>query len=289
MQNRLVLSAVLTAALAAWSGAARADDGISQYFNNWYERVQQAQDSQPHWVTPLVTVTPRLEQEVRTDVLVEKLGTGADIDSYGNGRGLELIPTTTNELVLNAPTYIDRYRVNRASGFGDWPFLLVKQRLLSANESNGNYIVSAFLGVQAPIGSRAFTNHAWEITPTLAGGKGWGDFDVQATSGVTVPLGSETKIGTSVATNVALQYHLLRYFWPEVEFNWTAWADGVRGGKNQVFVTPGIIVGRFTLVGRIKALIGVGYQEALSPTLTKEPALTPVYDHAWVTTARLSF
>ena len=295
MQRRTLAVSLVMAGLAAWADTAHAQDvsvnesGISRYFQNWFARVQEAQDSQPHWMTPLVTVTPRLEQEVRADVYFEKLGNGSDVDSFGNGKGLELIPTTTNEVILNAPTYIHRYHFKPASGFGDWPFLLIKQRLLSANEENGNYILSAFLGLQAPIGDHTFTNHAWEITPTIAGGKGWGDFDVQATSGVTIPLGSEGKIGTSVATNVALQYHVLRYFWPEVEFNWTWWADGPRGGKNQVFVTPGIILGRFEISGRIKAIVGVGYQEALSPKLTKEPEITPVYDHAWVTTARLSF
>ena len=259
------------------------------YFANWFSRVEEAQSSQPHWMTPLVTVTPRLEQEVRTDVFFERLGNGNTLDSLGNGKGLELIPTTTNEVILNAPTYEDRWGRKPATGYGDWPFLLVKQRLLSANESSGNYIVSAFLGLQAPIGSKAFTNHAWTVTPTLAAGKGFGDFDIQATTGVSIPLGSETKIGTSVATNLALQYHLLTYLWPEVEVNWTAWADGLRGGKNQVFVTPGIIFGRLPISGRVKAIFGVGFQVAVSPKLTTEPVLTPLYDQSWVVTARITF
>ena len=293
MSSRTIPFALLLAALAASSRPAAAqsagtEDGISEYFSHWFDRVQEAQSSQPSWMTPLFTVTPRLEQEVRTDVIVEKAGNGALLDSYGNGKGLELIPTTTNEVILNAPTYIDRYN-KRASGFGDWPFLLVKQRLLSANAAHGDYIVTAFLGLQAPVGSRAFTNHAWTVSPTIAAGKGWGDFDIQATSGVAVPLGSETKIGLAVASNVALQYHVLRYFCPEVEFNWTVWSGGLRDGKNQLLVTPGIILGRFVLAGRLKAIFGVGYQEALSPKLTKEPVLTPLYDHGWVTTARLAF
>jgi len=38
---------------------------ISDYFSNWFARVEQAQASQSHWMTPLTTVTPRLEQELR--------------------------------------------------------------------------------------------------------------------------------------------------------------------------------------------------------------------------------
>ncbi len=66
------------------SGAASADDllngpvpdynpllvptvSLSDYFANWENRVHYAQSTQPHWMTPLVTVTPRLEQEVRYD------------------------------------------------------------------------------------------------------------------------------------------------------------------------------------------------------------------------------
>src|SRR5271167_3523527 len=37
--------------------------GIVGYFENWFPRVEDAQASQPHWMTPIVTVTPRLEQE----------------------------------------------------------------------------------------------------------------------------------------------------------------------------------------------------------------------------------
>ena len=135
----------------------------------------------------------------------------------------------------------------------------------------------------------AFTNHAWVITPTIAGGKGWGDFDIQATVGVPIPLAHEKIIGTSIVTNVAFQYHIAKYFWPEFEVNYTYWADGLRGGQNQVFLLPGIIIGRIPIYNRLKFVIGVGYQFAVSPHLKLEPALTPVYDHAWILSARLPF
>jgi hypothetical protein len=84
---------------------AASDSGISGYFQNWFNRVEQAQASQPHWMTPLVTVTPRLEQELRYDQFWEHLGTGANINTFGSGKGLEFIPTTTNEVLLNPPAY----------------------------------------------------------------------------------------------------------------------------------------------------------------------------------------
>jgi hypothetical protein len=263
--------------------------GISGYFANWFNRVEQAQASQPHWMTPIVTVTPRLEQELRYDQYWQNQGNGGALDTFGSGKGLELVPTTTNEVLINPPAYQERYNKKPASGWADAQFLVVKQRLLSANEQEGNYIVTAFLGVTAPTGTPAFTNRAWIITPTIAGGKGWGDFDIQATMGLPVPTAHTGTIGTSVATNVAFQYHLFNYFWPEFEINHTYWFGGLRGGKNQVFLTPGIILGRFEIYNRIKFIVGVGYQFSVAPPLTREPALTPTYDRAWILTTRLTF
>ena len=106
--------------------------------------------------------------------VLEHSGNGADLANFDSGKGLELIPTTSSEVLFNLPPYEERTNKKPAEGFGDWPVLTVKQRFISANAENGDYIVTGFLGVQAPIGVAAFTNHAWMITPTLAAGKGWG-------------------------------------------------------------------------------------------------------------------
>jgi len=262
---------------------------IADYFATWSDRVHAAQESQPHWITPLATVTPRLEQEFRYDQVSQQLATGAHIDNFDGGKGLELIPTTTNEILLNLPPFLERSIKNPKTGFNDWPFLTIKQRLISANEENGNYILSAFLGVQAPTGIPAFTNSSWIITPTLAGGIGWGDFDIQGTIGAPIPTRHESTIGTSIVTNVTFQYHFAEYFWPEVEINDTFWTDGLHGGKNQIFLTPGIVLGRFPLFGGTKAIVGAGYQFAISPNVTTEPVLTPTYNHALILSARMAF
>ncbi len=97
-------------------------------------------------------------------------------------------------------------------------------------------------------------------------------------------------IGTALVTNVALQYHIFEYFWPEVEFNDTYWFDGLSGGLNQLFITPGVIVGRFPIGGTAKLIFGLGYQVAVDPSPTRlKPVLTPTYDHAWVLTSRMAF
>src|SRR5271167_2242842 len=130
--SRLSLMAAAVALFPAFALADSADD-VTNYFDNWYARVAAAQDSQPHWMTPLATVTPRLEQEFRYDQYWEHTGTGADVDLFDSGKGLELIPTTTNEILINLPPYEERSIKSPASGWGDWPVLTVKQRLFSAN------------------------------------------------------------------------------------------------------------------------------------------------------------
>lgn len=267
------------------------EGGIVGYFADWMNRANRAQEEQPHWMTPVVTVTPRLEQEVRYDQLWEKRGNGSTLDIFDGGKGLELIPTETNEILVNPPAY--QYKGNTrspANGWLDDQFLVVKQRLLSANEQNGNYILSAFLGITAASGNAAFTNRAWIATPTIAGGKGWGDFDIQATSGIAIPFKNQNSLGKAVTTNLALQYHLLKYIWPEFEFNDAYWIDGKeRGGKNQLLMTPGVIFGRFVIHKRIKAIIGGGYQFAVTPKYIDTTVQTPAYKHAWILTARLTF
>ena len=282
------LSIPLPSASYLGSNARDEPSSVEGFFDTWASIARAAKASQPHWITPLATVTPRLEQEFRYDQSFEHTDTGADIKVYDGGKGLELIPTTTNEVLINLPPYDQRTNFKPASGWGDWPALTIKQRLLSANEENGNYIVTTFLGVQAPTGQIPFTNDAWLVTPTLAAGKGWGDFDIQATVGVPIPLEHEDTIGVSIVTNVAFQYHVAKYFWPEVEVNYTHWTDGDHGGKDQVFITPGLILGRFELAKDMNLIVGAGYQFAVTPVTTK-PVLTPVYDNNWIATTRLTF
>ena len=266
-------------------------DSVSNYFDTWFVRVAAAQASQPHWITPVFTVTPRLEEEVRYDQFWETRGNGSTLDVFDGNKGLELIPTETNEVLINPPGYQYKGRTaTPANGWLDDQFLVIKQRLFSGNEENGNYIVTTFLGLTAGSGNRAFTNHNWVVTPTIAGGKGWGDFDIQATSGIAVPFKHQNTVGDSVLTNVTLQYHVLRYFWPEFEVNDTYWVDGKqRGGKNQVLLTPGVILGRFELYKRIKLIIGGGYQFAVSPKYADTTEQTPAYYKNWILTTRITF
>jgi hypothetical protein len=91
----------------------------------------------------------------------------------------------------------------------------------------------------------------------------------------------------SIQTNIAFQYRVQKLV-PELEVNWTYYATGQRGGLNQVFLTPGVLFGRFKLSDTMYLTAGVGYQVAVSPDYRPKP-LTPAYDHAWLFTTRVGF
>jgi len=257
--------------------ALHAQDG---FFSDWFDGSDQAKADQPRWMTPLATVTPRLEQEFRTDFLVEQMATGHDLANYDGGKGLELIPNERVELLFNLPPYLDHNNPSIHDGPGDVSFV-GKYRLLSANEEAGNYILTLFFGASVPTGTYKNGAKASVLTPTIAGGKGWGKFDVQSTFGAGLPINQENTIGHALAWSTAFQYHVTSKLWPEVEVNSTFWKDGEYNGKKQTFVTPGIIFGRFKLHGHLVMALGGGFQVATTQYHQ--------YNHAVVFTVRFPF
>jgi hypothetical protein len=282
----LTLGAGLLAAAAGPRLAAQT--AIGDYFDHWTDRVEAAQASQPHWITPLATTTPRLEQEFRYDQYRETLNNGSTVNLYDAGKGLELIPTERTELIITLPSYETRGPLKPVSGLNDWPGVLLKYRLLSEPEQSGNYIVTLFAQYGLPTGAGTLTTKNHVVTPTLAAGKGWGDFDLQATLGESIPTSDHSNTGRAVLTNVTAQYHINEYFWPELELNRTDWVSGVRDGRSQTFLTPGLVLGRFLLGGRTKLIVGLGYQTAISRLYTSGSA-TPTYNHNWILSARVTF
>lgn len=235
--------------------------GQDGYFSGWFARVDKTKDEQPHWVTPLVTTTPRLEEEYRYDQFWLENAKGVTTDNFDGGKGLELIPCEKVEVILNVPPYIAHNNPKVKDGWGDGAFL-VKYRMLSANEEHGSYILTAFLGWSVPTGQ--FSNGALHavITPTIAYGKGFGNFDVQGTFGIGLPTADTSTLGRTMAWNNTFQYRVFRKFWPEIELNSTFFQDGKNGGQKQNFVTPGLVMGRFRLAGRVGITVGGGYQIA---------------------------
>jgi hypothetical protein len=69
--------------------------------------------------------------------------------------------------------------------------------------------------------------------------------------------------------------------WPELEMNSTFYHNGPNGGKQQVFLTPGVMFGKFPIWHRLGATVGTGVQIATSHFHT--------YNHGWILTMRMPF
>ncbi|HEV7926821.1 MAG TPA: hypothetical protein VGR14_15785 [Verrucomicrobiae bacterium] len=281
----IILAAALPR-IAAGQDASNQTNALSSsgdgYFSDWFARVTKIQSEQPHWITPMTTVTPRLEEELRYDQSTETTSSGTRLTSFGLGKGLELIPCENVEVILGIPAWQSRNRGDEQDGFADESFL-VKYRIASANEDNGNYIVTGFLGLQVPTGSKDNTTDHYTVTPTIASGKGWGDFDIQNTLGIGIPDNGTARegAGTPLLINTAFQYRLIKVAWPELDVNYTYYPNGEHTGLNQVFLTPSFIIGRLPIWERVGLTIGLGYQVAVTDK--------PAYNHNFIVSARLPF
>jgi Putative MetA-pathway of phenol degradation len=105
-------------------------------------------------------------------------------------------------------------------GFGDCQFL-VKYRIAAKNEEHGNYILTAFFQMSFPTGQFEQGALSPVITPTIAYGKGYRNFDVQGTLGISLPTGNVVTTGRDLLWNDTFQYRVFKKIWPETEVNFT--------------------------------------------------------------------
>ena len=248
--------------------------GQTTLVERYQARVSATQAEQPHWVTPLVTVTPRLEQEIRTDFVHQYNPKRFAIWNYGNSKGLELIPERHTEIIVNVPPFFSRSN-GASDGFGDISFL-AKERIYSCNEEHGNAIVTAFLAGSIPTGKNGNGSCCAVVTPTIAVGKGFGHFAFTSTLGGTLSVTNAEGLGHTITWNNVAQYRIAksgaaRFFWPEVELNSSFFKGGSTNGDTAVFATPGLIVGRIPLSRdvngkpeRLGLTFGLGQQIAVS-------------------------
>jgi opacity protein-like surface antigen len=266
-------------------------NAVSDFFADWQALVAQARADQPNWATPLVTTTGLLLHRYRFDLAEQHIGNGGQTTVLDGGKGVDLIVGERTEIQMAAPSYDIRNTPTGKgvfSGFTDWGFFRVKQQLASSPSSADDYLVSVLLQAQAPTGVPQLTSNAWTLLPTLAVGKGWGDFNVQASVTGTLPASNVSALGDQIQTNVAFQYRLMKVLSPELEVSWTYWIGGPRDGLNQVFLTPNIIIGRLPLADNLTLTAGFGYQFAVAPSYRPNP-LTPSYGNAWLFTTRINF
>ncbi len=260
--------------------APKAASAQTTWTQRWLGNVSKTQSTQPHWITPLMLVTPRLEQEYRADFVRQLRPHNQQTWNYDNGKGLELIPQSHIELLFNVPPYIQHSQSGVPDGFGDVN-LSMKYRILSANEKKGDYILTASFGGTILTGTHKNGGISSTLTPTLAGGKGWGRFDVESSLGGVLPVDDVQKVGKTIVWNTVAQQHVGRFLWPELETNASFFKGGPRDGQHQLFLTPGLVVGRFPLHNRVGLTLGGGMQIAATHDHT--------YNHALIFTARVPF
>jgi hypothetical protein len=246
----------------------------------WLDLADQAQATQPDWLSPLATTSGRLKQEFRYDIWDQPASDGNRSYQFGGNKGLELIASSRTQILIGVPTYTLVSSNGPAGGFGDLP-LMLKFRISSAERTEGNYLVTFLLAATAPTGSHRYGAGEAVVTPTMAFGKGWGRFDVQSTLGVNLPAGDAAKLGRQVLWNTAFQYQAAWKLWPELEANSTFYTTGKYAGETQLFLTPGLGFGRAHLAGRFRLSSAVGVQIAATQFQT--------YNHRWMFSTRFSF
>jgi hypothetical protein len=273
-----------TASVFAQNDSANAASG--GFFNQWLARASATQAKQPGWAVPLVTTYTGLIQVARTDILRQVAPALTDTWNFDNSKGLNLVPWANTEVAFNLPPYI-QHNTTAVNGFGDMSFL-GKYRIASGNAKHGNYTLSAWVLATIPTGSYKNGSTDASVAPTLGAGKGFGNFDVQSTLSATLPTGNPaiTTAGRPVAWNTVAQYHIGKFFWPEIESNATFYKGGTNDGKIQEFITPGLIVGKCALhpsdpKSRPGLAVGAGMQIATSHFHT--------FNHGLVLTARWIF
>jgi len=267
---------------ACGSLAATAQDG---WFKRYEARLAATQTQQPHWATPLVTTAPRIEEDIRADFVRQSLSGGQQSWNYGNTKGLQIVPFRRIELRFSPPPFLTHTNPKLEDGFGDVAFR-IKYRLYGSSEDHHNAIVAALLGASVPTGKSGNGSCCAILSPTLEAGKGFGKVDFITSAGGSLPVSNAAKLGRQFVWNNAAQFHVMRFLWVETETNSTFYVGGSNDGKQQTFMTPGVMVSRIPLNGsggvvRLTLTLGVGEQIALTHFNT--------YNHSPIFSVRLRF
>jgi hypothetical protein len=257
------------------------------FWARYQARAVATQVDQPHWASPLVTTSPRVEQELRADFVRQTATNGITTWNYGNTRGLQFIPLPRTELRISPPPFFSHSNPTTPDGFGDLAFRL-KYRVYGSNEDHHNAIISVTLAGSIPTGKNGNGSCCAIVTPTLLLGKGFGKFALTTTASGTLPASNTIGLGRSIVWNNAAQYHVQKFIWLQSEFNSTFYKGGKNDGKQQTFAAPGLIISRIPLIharpGATSPLLfsfGVGEQIALTHFKT--------YDHSPMLSGRLRF
>jgi hypothetical protein len=281
MNFHIVRTAALSILLLSFAGSVmHAQNG---FFQAWESRVRATTARQPSWPVPVAAPTAVIVQLARTDFVRQYTSAHTTTWTYDNGKGVNLIPFARTEVDINLPPYIQHNSPKVQDGGGDFSFV-AKYRMFAAGEG-GNYSTAVQMAFSVPTGSYKNGAVVSTITPTLVGGKGFGRFALQSALGASLPTSSSATLGRTVQWNTGAQYRVGKYLWPELEVNSSFFHGGSNDGKNQTFLTPGMMVSKIKLRSdpkdRLAVIFGGGMQIATSSFHS--------YNHGLILTGRLAF
>lgn len=255
---RILLSAtaMLLVLMSGRLSQAQNTDHIS-----WLDRATKTRSAQPDWVTPLITASANLEEATIYDTSRKIPANGTELVTAGGPRGVQFVPFGKVQLTLGATPYLAHNDPKVRDGFGDTSFA-VKYRFASGNAAHGNYAFSGLINESVPTGSYQNGQKSGIVTPVLLGEKGWGNFNVQSTYGLSLPLGNTRTIGRQYSSNTAFQYRFGQLFYPELEANVVTYKGGQYNGQTQLYLLPGLLVGRIPIASSAGLTFGLGMQIA---------------------------
>lgn len=278
--RHLVLSIIVVAQVVSGSRCLAQDN----FFSKWEARVRTTSAKQPGWAVPVITPSSGIVQLARADFVRQYTSTHTLTWNYDNSKGFNFIPYYNTEVDINLPPYIQHNNPKVIDGAGDLSMVL-KYRLIASSTEQHNYVASFQVAGVGATGSYKNGSTRNSINPTLVAGKGFGRFDVQSSLGGTLPTRSINTIGRTIVWNTVAQYVVGKIFWPELEVNSTFYKRGPNDGKNQTFVTPGLMVSKLKLrkdpKERLAVVFGAGMQIATSSD--------HAYNHGLVITSRITF
>ncbi len=100
-----------------------------------------------------------------------------------------------------------------------------------------------------------------------------------------MPTSSVPQIGRTIQWNTSAQYKVGKYLWPELEANASYYHGGANDGKNQVFLTPGLMVSKIKFRKDPEGQIGTGAGRRMQIATSSYHS----YNHGLVLTGRIVF
>jgi hypothetical protein len=272
------------ASFVASAQSASSSNPLIDFGARWQARATKTQAEQPKWAVPMYSPFPMVAQVFRLDYTRQRMANASDNWNIGGNKGFNFIPFARTQIDVFFPGYV-LHGDGGQDGFSDTS-VVAKYRFASVSEKRGNYIASASVGFSFPTGSYRNGTPSAVITPALHAGKGFGKLALFSSLGSGLPTSQTATSGRTILWNSVAQYKVRKYFTPELELNSTTYAGGTRDGKTQMFLSPGLMVGRLPLRrsdagSRIGLTFGIAFQTAISSYYT--------YNHGLAITTRFNF